>query len=158
SFTLSPPGQTVDATAGNGTVAVSGPAGCAWSAVSNASWIAITAGSNVTGPGAVQYSVLANTATSARSGAIAIAGQDFTVRQEAAQRPATVCTFTVSATSQSVSESAGTGQIIVTASAPTCAWTASTATSWLTIRSGASGTGNGTTTYAVAANATASPR
>ena len=47
--------------------------------------------------------------------------------------------------------SGGTGKITVSAG-PSCAWTASPAAAWITISSGASGTGNGTVTYNVAAN------
>jgi hypothetical protein len=48
---------------------------------------------------------------------------------------------------------AGTGTIqIVTAQ--NCAWTAASNASWLTIKSGSAGTGNGTVSYAVTANST----
>jgi hypothetical protein len=157
-FTLSPAGQSVDETGGGGTVSVSGPPGCAWNAGTSASWITITGGANGTGPGAVQYTVGANPTTSARVGTLTVAGLPFTIRQEAAQPAPASCTFTLSATTQSVQAGASSGQITVTASSPTCAWFASTTTSWLTISSGASGVGNGTTTYTIAANTTPAPR
>src|SRR5439155_167087 len=46
----------------------------------------------------------------------------------------------------------------VTASATTCGWTATDSATWITITSGASGTGNGTVSYSVTANTSATPR
>jgi hypothetical protein len=64
--------------------------------------------------------------------------------------PAT-CTYTVSPTSQVLGAGGGTGSINVTAGT-TCAWTTSNPSSWVSITSGANGTGNGTVAYTVAAN------
>jgi hypothetical protein len=158
SLTLSAAAETIGAAGGIGTVTLSGLATCNWSAVSNASWIAIIAGSNGTGPGTVQFRIAANPAVSARSGSITIAGQEFIVSQDAAAPAPAPCAFVVSSPTQSVGANGGTGQITVTASAPTCAWTASSVTSWLTVSSGANGTGDGTMTYVAAANATTSQR
>lgn len=160
-LTLSPASQTMPAAGGNLTVAVSGPAGCEWRAVSNASWIAITAGSAVTGPGVVQSSIAANLDPLPRSGTITIAGQGFTVSQEGAApspSPPGPCVFRLSATSQSIGANGGTNQVGVTASPPSCGWSAFPRDAWLTVSSGASGIGNGATTYVAAANTTAVPR
>ncbi|MEO8257918.1 MAG: BACON domain-containing carbohydrate-binding protein [Acidobacteriota bacterium] len=153
--TLSAPGETVPAAGVNGSVTVSGAAGCAWTAVSDVSWIVITAGLEGSGGGVVDFSVAANPAASPRSGTIVVAGQVFTVSQDAATPGPGPCTFDLSATAQSAGAGGGPGQISVTASASTCTWAASTTTSWLSISSGASATGSGTTTYAVAANTAA---
>lgn len=59
------------------------------------------------------------------------------------------CTFTLDPSSQSLPSSGGTGSFTVYASSPTCAWTASTSDSWITITAGASGTGTGTVSYSV---------
>jgi Zn-dependent metalloprotease len=62
------------------------------------------------------------------------------------------CTYSISPTSTTVQPTGGTGSVAVTASSGTCGWTAtSNAPSWITINSGASGTGNGTVSYTVAA-------
>ena len=62
------------------------------------------------------------------------------------------CTFVAAATtSLSPSAAASTGSVSVTA-APGCAWTATSNASFITITAGAAGTGNGTVTFAVAAN------
>jgi hypothetical protein len=62
------------------------------------------------------------------------------------------CTYSISPTSASPGASATTGSVTVTTTTG-CSWTAvSNNTSWLTVTSGASGTGNGTVNYSVAAN------
>ena len=53
--------------------------GCTWTAVSNDSWITISAGTAGTGNGTVSYSVAANTGTTSRTGTMTIGGQTFTV-------------------------------------------------------------------------------
>jgi hypothetical protein len=61
------------------------------------------------------------------------------------------CTYSISPTSASVGASGGGGTVSVTTQAG-CSWTASSNASWITITSGASGSGNGTVAYSVAAN------
>jgi subtilase family serine protease/sugar lactone lactonase YvrE len=63
-----------------GTIPVAAPAGCAWSAASNVSFLNISSGSSGTGSGNVNYTVAPSTAAS-RSGTLTIAGQIFTVTQ-----------------------------------------------------------------------------
>ena len=67
--------------------------------------------------------------------------------------------FTLSSTSANEGASGGTGSVTVMATIATAAWTAvSNNTSFLTITSGASGTGNGSVGYSVAANVTLNSR
>lgn len=61
------------------------------------------------------------------------------------------CTVTTGTVTTSVSAAATSGSIPVTAAAD-CAWTAVSSASFLTVSSGASGTGNGTVNYSIAAN------
>ena len=72
-------------------------------------------------------------------------------------RQVIACSFSINPTSRSHTSKAETGSVTVTATAG-CAWTASESLSWVTITSGASGTGNGTVNYSVDANSTTSPR
>ncbi len=67
------------------------------------------------------------------------------------------CSFSLSPTSASVGSAATTGSVSVTTGS-SCNWTATSNASWLTITSGASGTGNGTVGYSVAANGGTSAR
>jgi hypothetical protein len=121
--------------------------GCDWTAVSNDSWITITAGSAGTGNGTVAYSVSANAETSTRTGTMTIAGQTFTVNQLGY-----VCIYSISSSSISFTSSGGTGSVDVNASSSGCDWTAVSNDSWITITEGSSGTGNGTVAYSVSAN------
>jgi len=81
SFFLSPSMRSFRPIGGTGSVAVTAPVNCAWTSVSNDSFITITSGAG-TGAGAVTYSVAANTGA-ARTGTMTIAGKTFTVMQAA---------------------------------------------------------------------------
>jgi fibronectin type 3 domain-containing protein len=70
---------------------------------------------------------------------------------------AQACTYTLSSSNVSFGASAGIGNVSVTAPSG-CTWSASEAASWITLTSGASGTGSGTVAYTVAANTTTSSR
>jgi uncharacterized protein (TIGR03437 family) len=59
--------------------------------------------------------------------------------------------FTLGAPTATLAGSGGTGTVQVSAPA-SCSWTASSSEPWLTIQSGASGSGNGTVTFLAAAN------
>jgi hypothetical protein len=67
------------------------------------------------------------------------------------------CSFTLSATSVKTAPASATGTVNVFAD-PGCAWTASRTDGWITITSGASGTGDGSVTYTTAANTTGAAR
>jgi sugar lactone lactonase YvrE len=67
----------------SGSLPVNIPAGVAWTASSNDSWITITGGASGTGSGAVSFTVQPNTGA-ARTGSITIAGQTFTIEQQSA--------------------------------------------------------------------------
>jgi hypothetical protein len=62
------------------------------------------------------------------------------------------CTYSISPTTVSYPWGGGSSSVAVTASASTCAWTATSNVSWASITSGASGTGTGSVSYGVAAN------
>jgi UDP-N-acetylmuramyl tripeptide synthase len=79
---------------------------------------------------------------------VAIAGQTFTVNQAAFVAP---CSYSIAPTSQSVPVLGGTGTVTVTTTSA-CAWTATSNAPWLSITSGANGTGSGTVGFAAAAN------
>ena len=68
-----------------------------------------------------------------------------------------VCTFSLSGAGQSFNGMGGTGNVTVTTSSG-CAWSATSSDGWLTVVSGASGTGTGVVAYRVAANATGQAR
>ena len=80
-YSISPLSQSSASAGGAGSVAVTASAGCPWTAASGVSWITITSGSGGTGNGTVNYSVDANTISTARIGTMTIAGLTFTVTQ-----------------------------------------------------------------------------
>ena len=82
SCSISPKSVQLSASGGTGTVSVSVPDGCSWTAISNASWIIIDSSSKGTGNGLVEYSVKANPSPNSRSGTININDETFTVVQE----------------------------------------------------------------------------
>lgn len=67
----------------------------------------------------------------------------------------TTCISTLASSSSSVGAAATTGSVGVTA---TCGWNAVSGASWITVTSGASGTGNGSVAFSIAANALTSTR
>lgn len=67
------------------------------------------------------------------------------------------CSYSISSTSRSVNGAATTGTVGVTATTG-CPWQATSNADWINITSGASGTGNGTVTYSIAANGAQAPR
>ena len=147
SYSISPTSRDVDANANISTVTVTTTAACAWTAASVAPWITVTSGASGAGNGSVGLSIAANTGA-ARSGTVTIAGQTFTVNQAAVAAP---CTFVIAPASQTVPALGGTGTVTVTTTSA-CAWTASSNAPWLTITSGAAGTGNGSVGFSAAVN------
>ena len=146
-YSITPTSNTIGASGGSGSVAVTTASNCAWTASSNNSWIGITSGASGTGNGTVAFSVSANTGAS-RTGTLTVAGQTFSITQAAGSTP---CTYSISPVSQSFGSNGGTGSVNVTSSSG-CTWTAVSNASWITILSGASGSGNGAVNYSVAAN------
>jgi hypothetical protein len=145
SYSITPPSDTVPPRGESTTVAVTTAPGCSWTASAGVSWIAVTTGAAGSGSGSVTLSVSANS-TGTRIGTARIAGQTFTVTQTAAS-----CTYAIAPRNHAAGSAAGTGTVSVT-SAGHCAWTAVSNVSWLTVTSGASGTGNGTVRFGVTAN------
>ena len=67
-------------------VMVTCPAGCDWTAVSNASWVTIISGASGTGNGTVNFDIAANPGAG-RVGTLTVAGQTFTVNQAGLPSP-----------------------------------------------------------------------
>lgn len=79
-FSLTPASQSFSFNGGNGSASVNTANGCAWTAVSNNSWITVTAGETGSGSNTVFYTVTTNTGLE-RTGTITIGNQIFTVNQ-----------------------------------------------------------------------------
>jgi hypothetical protein len=147
SYDLSQPEQNVGAAGGPASVGVLAPAGCTWTASSNASWITVESGAGGSGNGSVGLMVAANVG-GARTGTVTIAGRTHTIRQAAAPVP---CTYSLNSSSASVPAAASSISVGVTTQ-PGCAWTAASQASWITVQSGSSGTGSGNVDLDVAPN------
>jgi hypothetical protein len=149
---INPASQTVPAGGGAATtVAVTIPAGCTWTSSTATPWITITNGASGTGNGSVDFTTAANTGPQ-RVGTLTIAGQTHTVTQSSG------CTFSINPTNQHLNKNAQNGASIAVTAGAGCAWTAVSNDSWITVQTGASGTGNGTVTFSVALNGTGSNR
>jgi all-beta uncharacterized protein len=152
SYSVSPTTVSVPSTGSNGSVAVTTGSSCPWTSTSAVSWITVTAGASMSGLGSTNYSVAANTAGVARTGTLTVAGQTVTITQAAAS-----CSYSVSPTTVSVPSTGSNGSVAVTTGS-SCPWTSTSAVSWITITSGGSMSGQGSTNYTVDRNPTASTR
>ncbi len=125
---------------------------CPRAVTTNANWITINSGSNLSGSGSIGYSIAQNNG-SARTGQIKLGNATFTISQEAA--PCSYSTFSPS--SKNFDSSGGTGAINVTMTSSNCSRSATPSVNWITITGGNNSTGSGPLTYSVAPN-NGSPR
>jgi hypothetical protein len=145
SYALGASGTTMAAAGGTGNVTVTAGSGCAWTATSGAAWVTITSGASGNGNGTVGFSVQQNSGAQ-RTATLTIAGLSYTITQSPA-----ACSYTVSPASVQVGASGTTSSFNVLAGTG-CTWSAASGASWLTITSGASGSGNGAVAYSIATN------
>ena len=146
SSTVTPTSVSVPSIASAYTLSVVSGTSCSWTAVSNVSWITVTAGASGSAIGSVSFNVAAT--TTARTGTLTVAGQTVTVTQAAAS-----CVYTVTPTSVSAPSTGNTFSLSVT-SGTSCSWTAVSNVSWITVTAGASGSAIGSVTFTVAATTT----
>jgi hypothetical protein len=154
SFSFFPSCNAVGGGGGSGSIHVTAPVGCTWSAVSNASWLTVTSGASGNGSGAVKYNVSFFTGFSGlRTGTISIAGKPYTVMQSRYAN----CAYAIAPTEQAFTAEGGAGSVAVT-TGTCCNWTAASSASWITITEGSLGSGSGAVIFAVAPNHDAGPR
>ena len=151
--TLSAPGTVVSAATSAASFTVTSSS--SWTVVAVDPWIQITSAASNNGNGTVSFTVAANTGPS-RTGTISVANQVFTIYQNGTPTGTTSgCAYLIqSSTVQSVPNTGTTSGLIQVITAQTCAWTASTASAWITIKSGVNSTGNGAVAYTVPQNST----
>jgi hypothetical protein len=134
---------------GAGNLTISAQSGCPWTATTNVGWISLSSPSG-TGSGSVGFTVAANTGAS-RAGIITAGGIVIGISQ-AGPLAGVTCTVNINPTSQSTPAAGATDINVAVATTAGCAWTATSNAPWLTITSGASGSGNGTVRLNVSAN------
>jgi len=143
SYAIDPTSATVSALGGTGTVAVSAPAHCPWTASSDRAWLRITAGASASGDAVVMYAADPNPDPAARNGQLTIAGLPFTVSQ-AGDMVAADCTYTVAPVTVESCMAWTVDAMSTVTTQDGCAWNAAASEPWLTIVDGHSGVGSGT--------------
>lgn len=146
SYSVSPTSFTVASTASNRTISVITGTQCAWTATSTVSWITIASGAAWTGLGSTTFLVAQNSTQSPRTGTFTVAGQTITVTQEAGS-----CSYSLTPTTFAIG-SASTSRTVSIISGTQCAWSATSSVEWITVTSGATGSGIGSVSFSVAAN------
>jgi len=127
--------------------------GCQWTATESASWYSLSLPSG-TGNGQVTGQADANPSSSARSLPVTIASYLTSTPVNISQQ-GTSCTYTLTPSVTNFPASGGSQTVTVT-TAQQCTWNAVAANpSWITFPSAASGSGPGTFTFNVQANADA---
>ena len=149
SVTLAPAGATYGPNGGTGNLTVSSPSHCAWTAVSNAPWLVVTAGAQGLGNGLVSYAVDRNREPETRTAAIAVNERTFVVTQtgEAVQ-----CDYSVTPVTFTPCMSASGDLTAMVSTQQTCSWTAAPNASWISVIDGESGNGPGLITFRVTDN------
>ncbi len=168
-YELSSRSENVAAAGGRVSVRVSVLSGCGWTAGSTQPWVHVLTESG-SGGGTVDLSVDANTGA-ARTAQLTIAGESFTITQDrfspAPPPPAPTpgpgpsppppppppadCSYSIDPRARTVGARARNGDIDVRTSAG-CRWTAESTVSWISITSGATGSGNGRVEYRIDEN------
>jgi hypothetical protein len=120
---------------------------CPWDASTKTDWLSGLSPASGQGPGKVEFNVAANPLTSARDGEIVVNGSPLRLSQQASP-----CNFDFRPDNLTVNSDGGSVELQVSTTAG-CAWTAVANAAWLTINGSASGSGNGTVSLTVAANA-----
>jgi hypothetical protein len=119
---------------------------CAWTVQNRAPWIMLTSGASGVGSGNVTFSADPNPGPTTRAGTLIVAGQLVVVQQEGL-----ACATSLSPTAQSFPTGGGAGSLVVNAS-DVCQWSAASDVPWISITSGAGGSGSGAVSFQVAAN------
>ena len=149
-YSFTPSSQIFGSSGGLGTFTVNTAPTCTWSPVPSDGWITILPGGGQ-GTGKVNFTVAANSGTVPRSGTITVGGQQFNISESSFN-----CSYSINPTFASPGDAGG--NLYVSVSATTgCPWMAVSKAPWITVTSGASGSGGGVVGLKVAPN-TGAPR
>jgi len=131
---------------GAGTLRISTNRECAWSARSEAGWLALASPGSGQGEATLEFKVASNETPDTRNAAISVNDQRQQISQQG--RP---CEFHLSSERESVEATGGDRTIHVEATSPQCGWTATADVPWITIVNGREGVGNGSVTFRIEA-------
>ena len=148
SYTVTPQSAAFGSDGGQGTISVSAPAGCAWTAATTDSWISIVQGATGSADGSVVYAVARQTSADTRNGVVHVAGVDVRVIQSG---DVSSCQYSVAPVAFTPCMPATTITATVTTGA-SCPWTATSNAPWAVIASGQSMTGAGTINVSISDN------
>jgi hypothetical protein len=146
-YSVAPTIQDVAATGASGTLNVTATTGCAWTALSQSSFVTITAGTSGNGNGTVSYAVAPNVNNTPRIASLIVAGQAVSLVQAAGAG----CSYELTPATQSFLSYGGTATVSL-ATPNDCAWTPVPSDGWVSVQPGSAGRGNGTVTYSVLPN------
>jgi uncharacterized protein (TIGR03437 family) len=154
SYSFAPvPTQTIGiaAAASTNSIAITAPAGCAWSYTTDVTWITLTASSTQgTGNGTIPWQAAANPYLSPLTGHIVVSDLAFgTFTTFTVVQGIPTCAVTLAPVSGTAVVAGVTGTFQVQTN---CAWAAGSNANWLTLTAPASGVLNGAVNYTVAAN------
>ncbi len=155
-WTFSPnPIPAVPAAGGSGTLtATPSPYFCGWTFSTDSTWIAVSAGAAGAGPGpgSVNWTAAPNVTAAARTGNILIF-DGYYLYKEPITEAAAACSLSLGGTSVTTSFAAATSSVSVQTG---CVWNAASGVSWITVGDPtlgyATGTGNGSISFNIAAN------
>jgi WD40 repeat protein len=152
-YTVTPTEKYFGSSGGSVNIDVQTTNGCAWNAASDSSWLSVGAGNNSgSGPGMITAWANANQTTAPRIGHVTVAGQVVTVTQDGIY-----CSYTISPRNRSFTAEGGSAFVNMAAH-DACSWSALSNDNWITITSGATGSGYGTIYYSVSPNTTGTDR
>lgn len=130
---------------GSGTINVDASDDCEWMARSGDDWIELTGDTSATGDGRVRFTVR-GTVGPARTGSIHVGDQRVTVTQGSG------CSVALRPDALNVGAGGGLPESVLATAAAGCDWSATSQASWISIASGAAGSGEGRIQLSVAPN------
>ena len=145
--TLSPMEKTLDWRANAFEVIVGALATTQWTPIPEASWLSVVDSGHGYGDSAILVAVGENPSAASRTGTVAVGSKRVTVTQLGTAD----LTLELTPTEATASAVGAYGNIAVYGT-PDAAWEAAPTVEWITISSGATGTGNGNIKYIVMAN------
>jgi hypothetical protein len=147
-YTIAPETASYDWLGGTGTIAVTAPATCAWTAAVQTSWLSFSGASQGSGAGTLSYRVDTNPSTGTRSGAISVADKTMTVTETG---NLAACTYAV--TPVEFTPCMAAVELSATLNTQTsCPWTAAPNANWMTLLSDAAGTGSALIRFSIGSN------
>ena len=147
--TISPTSAVFTKDAATGAFIVTAQPSCRWTAVTDDGWLTITSSGSGSGTATVSYAVARNTSTDARTGSIHIADTVFSVLQQG-DMPA--CEFHVAPVQINACMAVPYELVTTVTTQPTCGWTATSDTPWVTVSGTASRSGSGEIRFRVGDN------